>query len=163
MRKGIQQRIVELRNELQDQKVATGMTSSQFLLPENNPVLSYTGTASLSGDSDLVARVRFRFTRQDGLTDPPLVNFAWNATYSPTFYEYARSYGWAFTGSDFSFFQTSDVDTYIAEVGDGYVDLYVDYNYELRSALAPLTSVGISIQCQAIASVYGQLSVERLV
>jgi hypothetical protein len=161
--KGTQQRIVELRNELQAQKVASGMTNSQFLLPENNPVLSYDDNASLSGDSDIVARVRFRFTRKDGLTDPPLVNFAWNATYSPSFYDYARSYGWVFTGRDFSFFQIDDIDSYIGEVGDGYVDFYIDYTYFLRDALAPLSSISISIQCQAIANVYGELSVERLI
>lgn len=164
MNRYVQQKIVELRNELQAQKVYSGLSYSQLLYPENTPSLSYTGTASLSGSGETpVARIRFRFTRTDGINETPLVNFAYDASYSPSYKQFAEDNGWTFTGQDFSFFERDDISGYISESGDNYVDFFVDYNYTIRSALFSLSSIGISISCQAIVAVNGTLSVERII
>lgn len=160
----VERKIAKLKNELKAQKVYSGLTYSQLLYPANTPTVSYSGTASLSGSGQTpVARVRFRFTRTDGLNETPLVNFAYNASYSPSYKQFAESYGWSFTGQDFSFFERDDIHGYISGTGDNYVDFFVDYNYILRSDLFSLSSIGISITCQAIVAVNGTLSVERVI
>lgn len=164
MNRYVQQKIVELRNELQAQKVYSGLSYSQLLYPENTPSLSYTSTANLSGSGETpVARIRFRFTRTDGINETPLVNFAYDANYSPSYKQFAEDNGWSFTGQDFSFFEREDISGYISGSGDNYVDFFVDYNYTIRSALFSLSSIGISISCQAIVAVNGTLSVERII
>lgn len=164
MQSNTQKRIVELRNELRAQKVASGLTYSQLLMPDNTPSLSYSGTASwTSSTTGPVARVRFRFERTDGLIDPPLINFAHDSSYSPTYKEYAESNGFVFSGGNLSYLTDGKIEVYIGEVGDGYVDFYVDYANSLKTTLAYLSSITISTTCTAIANVKGTLSVERII
>lgn len=159
-----QQRIAKVRNEVKAQKVSSGLTYSQLLMPENTPQLSYTGTASWSGSpSGAIARIRFRFTRTDGLTDPPLINFTHTSSYSPTYEQFAIDNGFSITPANLAPFTNQDIEGYIAGVGDGYVDYYVDFNAGIASALFSLSSVGISVSCQVIANVYGTLDMERLI
>lgn len=160
----VEKRIVKLRNEIKAQKVGAGITYSQLLMPSNTPQLSYTGTASWNSSTDYpIARVRFRFTRTDGLTDPPLVNFTHTSTYSPTFKQYAASSGFSFSPNiDMDYQDDDNIEGYIGEVGDGYVDFYVDYSTSIRKDLFTLSSVQISTTCQAVANVYGTLTVERV-
>ena len=161
---GTQQKIVKMRNELKAQKVYSGLTYSSLLLPENTPSLSYSGTASLSGSgSTPVARVRFRFTRSDRINSTPLVNFAYDASCSPTYKQFAEANGFSFSANDLSYLDSTDITGYIGEIGDGYVDYYVDYDAYMRTKFFSLNSIGISISCQAISSVSGTLSVERLI
>ena len=164
MKKDVQQRLVELRNEMQAQKVYSGLSYSSLLLPENTPTGNYSGTASLSGSGTTpVARIRFRFIRTDGLVDPPLINFAYSASYSPTYKQFAESYGFVFSANDLDYITLTGISGYIAELGDGYVDFYVEYSSYLRSQLFALNSIDISVQVQAIVSVNGRLEVERLI
>lgn len=160
----VQQRMVALRNELKAQKVYSGLSYSQLLLPENTPQESYTGTASLSGSgSDPVARIRFRFTRTDGSVDPPLVSFTLDANLNPTYQQFAEANGFSFTANDLSYLTTTDIVGYIAQLGDGFVDYYVDYDSGIRSDFFSLDSIGISATVQAIANVEGSLVVGRLI
>lgn len=164
MKRYVQQKIVELRNELKAQKVFSGLAYSQLLYPENTPSQTYTSTANLSGSGETpVARIRFRFTRTDGINETPLVNFAYDASYSPSYKQFAESYGWSFTGNNFDFFEKEDISGYISGAGDNYVDFFIDFNYTIRDALFSLSSIGISIICQAIVAVNGTLSVERII
>lgn len=164
MKRYVQQKIVELRNELKAQKVFSGLAYSQLLYPENTPSQTYTSTANLSGSGETpVARVRFRFTRTDGINETPLVNFAFDASYSPSYKQFAESYGWSFTGNNFDFFEKEDISGYISGTGDNYVDFFIDFNYTIRDALFSLSSIGISATCQAIVAVNGILSVERII
>lgn len=158
----VQNRVTKLSNEVRAQKVYSGLTYSQLLLPENNPTQSYSGTASLSG-SGPVARIRFRFTRTDGLTAPPMINFAYTASISPTYKAFAESYGFSFSADDLTYIDTTNVGGYIADLGDGYVDYYVEFNAYLRNMFFSRDSLSISVTCQAIANVEGTLSVERLI
>ena len=157
----VQQRIVKFTNELKAQKVYSGLTYSQLLLPERSPTLSYSGIANLSG-SGLVARLRFRFTRTDGLIEPPFINFAYSFSILPTYKEFAQSNGFIFSADDLTYIDRSSVAGYISEIGDGYVDFYVDFNSELRGRYFSLESININAACQAIANIEGNLTVERL-
>lgn len=164
MKRYVQQKIVELRNELQAQKVYSGLVYSQLLYPENTPSQTYTGTASLSGSGQTpVARLRFRFTRTDDINETPMVNFAYSANYTPTYKKFAEDNGWSFTGKNFESFERYDVSGYISGLGDNYVDFFVDFNYTIRSALFSLNSISISAECSAIVAVNGNLIVERII
>lgn len=159
----VQQRIVKLHNELKAQKVFSGLAYSQLLLPENTPTLSYSGTASLSGSGyDPVAKIRFRFTRSDGLLDVPAVNFAYDCVTSPTYAEFVRGKGFTLSGDDLGYYDQWDISGYVDEVGDGYVDFMVELQSTVRDAFFSLNSIDFSITCQAIANVYGTLTVERV-
>lgn len=159
----VQLRLVKARNELKAQKVYSGLAYSQLLLPENTPQQSYSGTASLSGSGKPLARLRFRFRRTDGLIDPPMINFAFTANYSPEYDDFVRSKGFTISGDDLGYFNWREVDGYIAELGDAYVDFYVDFSSSIRDDLFSVNSISFSVNCQAISNVNGTLEVERLV
>lgn len=159
---GVQNRMTKLRNEVQSQKVYSGLTYSQLLLPENTPSQTYSGTADLSG-SGPVARLRFRFTRTDGLTTPPMINFAYSASISPTYRSFAESNGFSFSANDLTYLDNTNISGYIATVGDGYVDFYVDFNSYLRTMFFSRSTLSISVTCQAIANVQGSLTVEKII
>lgn len=164
MKRDTQQKIVELRNELQAQKVYSGLAYSSLLLPENTPTRTFTDTVSLSGSgSGPIARIRFRFIRTDGLLDPPLINFAYSASYSPTYKQFAESNGFSFSANDLDYITLLDISGYIAELGDGYVDYYVEYSRSIKNRLFSLNSISISVEVQAIVAVNGRLEVERLI
>lgn len=158
----VQNKVTQLRNEVKAQKVFSGLAYSQLLLPENTPTQSYSGTASLSG-SGPVTKIRFRFTRTDGVNEPPLINFAYSASISPTYRAFAESYGFSFSANDLSYIDRTQVSGYIASLGDEYVDFYVEFNQYLRHIFFSRSDLGISVTCQAIANVKGTLVVERIV
>lgn len=159
-----QSRLVELRNEIKAQKVASGLTYSNLLLPENTPTVSYSGTASLpASGNNPVARLRFRFSRTDGIVEPPLINFAYSVSYSPTHKEFLISHGFTISGDDVDVFDWLDGNGYIAETGDGYVDFYVELLSTLGTDYFDLNSLSYQVTCQAIANVRGTLVVERLI
>lgn len=158
----VQKRIVELHNEVKSQKVFSGLTYSQLLLPENSPVQTYSGTISLSG-SGLISRLRFRFERKDGLLDTPMISFAYSASISPTYKSFAESNGFSFSANDLSYLDNQNISGYIGEIGDGYVDFYVDFGAALRDMFFSLSSLSISVTCQAISNVLGNLSVEKII
>lgn len=159
----VQNKVTQLRNEVKAQKVYSGLTYSQLLLPENTPTQSYSGNIDLSRSGEPIARVRFRFTRTDGLLEPPLINFTHTSSYSPSYRDYAQSNGFSFSPTvDMSYFDTQNIEAYIGGVGDGYVDFYIDYKTSIRTLFFSLNSVQISTTCQAISNVYGQLTVERV-
>lgn len=166
MKRDIQQRLVELRNELESQKVYSGLAYSSLLLPENTPTKTYSDTINLSGGSDgVVARIRFRFTRTDGLIDTPIINFPTSFSMSPSYTEYAIANGFSISGNDVPSLNLfgSDVVSYIAELGDGYVDFYVDFDNSLKSRFFSLSSLSVSVTVQAISNVVGTLIVERII
>lgn len=164
MLQNTQQRIVALKNELKSQKTASGLAFSQLLMPENTPTQSYSGTASTSGGAgNPVARVRFRFERTDGLIEPPMINFAYDATFSPDYKQFASGYGWTFSGAEDAFLPQDWVAGYIAELGDGYVDFYVDFTSDIRTDFFSLQNISLSTTCQAITNVKGILWVERII
>ena len=158
----LQSKIVESRNELKAQKVYSGLAYSSLLLPENTQDKTYSGTANLSG-SGVVARVRFRFERLDGLSDAPMVNFTTRTSLNPTYKSFAESNGFTFSANDLSYIDTLMANGYIAELGDGYVDLYVDFGDDVRRNFFSLNSIAFSARVQAIANVKGTLTMERLI
>lgn len=161
----VERRMVALRNELKAMKVSSGLAFSSLLLPENTPTLDYDGTATISGSdySSPVARIRFRFARNDGLIDPPMINFAFSASFSPSYKNFVESHGFTISGPDLDYFDWVCVSGYIAGIGDGYIDYYVDFKGVIRYYFFSINSISFRITCQAISNVTGDFVVERLI
>ena len=159
-----QQRIAKVRNEVKAQKVKSGLAYSQLLMPENTPSRSYTGTISLSSSgTGPIARVRFRFVRDDGLLDPPLINFAFTASISPAYKEFVESHGFSISGNDLDYFNWWMVSGYIGEIGDTYVDYYVDVKRNVKNNFFSLSTMSFTVTCEAIANVRGVLIEDRII
>ena len=160
----VEKRLAAVHNELKAQKVYSGITYSQLLLPENNPVESYSGSISLSGGgTGPLARLRFRFTRLDGSLDTPLVDFASRVSISPTYKEFAEANSFVFSKGDLSYTTILGVNTYIGELGDGYTDFYVDFEQDLAFYYFSLSNLSVSVQVQAMANIKGTLIVTRTI
>lgn len=158
----IERRLAKLQNEINAQKVFSGLTYSQLLLPENSPMQTYSGTIDLSSSSDPIARLLFRFERTDGISETPMINFSYSASISPSYKSFAESYGFVFSANDLSYIETTEVTGYISSLGDGYVDFYVDFDSALKRKFFSLSSLSFSVTCQAISNVRGNLTVERV-
>ena len=76
---------------------------------------------------------------------------------------FAESYGFSFSANDLSYMDRTNISGYIAGLGDGYIDFYVEFNEYLRDMFFSRNNLTISITCQAIANVAGNLSVERII
>lgn len=160
----VEKRLAAVHNELRALKVHSGLVYSQLLLPENSPVQSYSGKVSLSGSgTGPVGRIRFRFSRSDGVLDPPLVDFASEVEISPTYQQYAEDNGFTFYANDLSYLTPLETDVYIGELGDGFVDFYVDFDRYLQTAFFSLNSLDVKVTVQAMANVKGTLSVEKVI
>lgn len=158
-----QKRIVKARNELKAMKTATELAYSSILLPENAAVARWSGALALQLVGDVVARFRVRFTRTDGGTGTPFVDFAQNVTLSPTYMEYSTSLGWAVTGNDTGYVDDQNYTGYVAGAGDNYVDYYIDFVRDLVANYFTLSSVTVNIEADAISMVKGDLTITRLI
>ena len=159
----VQQRIVKARNELKAQKVAMELAYASILWPENTPEVNWNGSVDLQLSGDVVARFRVRFTRSDGNSGAPYVDFAQNVTFSPTYLEYSTSLGWTVTGNDVNYVDDQNYTGYVAGAGDNYVDYYIDLSRDLISNYFGLSSINVAIRVQAICMTNGNLSITRII
>ena len=98
----VQSEIARLKNELHAQKSFAKLPSGALDLPESTPTASWSGSVNLNSGQNPLARWRATFTRTDGKTATPLVDFAFDYTYSPTRKDYLESRGNTITAKDFN-------------------------------------------------------------
>ena len=159
-----EQRIVNIRNEIQAQKTAQELAYSQLLMPENTPSATYSGTITSGAEEryDTMARVRARFTRSDGVDEPPFVNFPFSLTFIPSYKDFVAQWGEQVTGDDVDFADEQCYIGYVAGTGSNYVDFYIDIPTEIVMTFAPFTSLDFTVTVEAVANVAGTLSMTRL-
>ena len=157
--------IVKFRNELRALKVAFKYAFSSVLMPENVPTASWSGSIAFSGGTaEALARLRVRFTRSDGRTEPPFVDFAQNVTISPSYPSYSESnLGVKWTGDDINYVDNQLFRCYVADTGVGYVDYYIDFTTLATSVYAMLSSISASINVEAISTVPGTITITRII
>lgn len=158
-----QKRLVKARNELRAMKTASELAYSSILWPENAATVNWGGAIALQIVGDVVARFRVRFTRTDGGAGAPMVDFAQNVTFSPTYMEYSTSLGWTVTGNDTGYVDDQNYTGYVAGAGDDYVDYYIDFVRDLVANYFSLASITVNINVEAISMVGGTLTITRLV
>lgn len=160
----IDQRIVQLKNEIRSQKVAGEIAYSSFLAPSNTPSTSVSERIGWNlRDNQLFLRERFRFQRTDGSSEPPLVNFTFSFELNPDMVTYYRNeFGITVSGYDTNATKNIAVTGYIYETGNGYVDFYVDVDYNLAMEYQSQPPVDITMRVQAISLVNGTINATRL-
>lgn len=159
----VQQRIVKARNEVKAQKVASKLAYSSILFPENTPRVTWSGTINFPWTADnVIARLRVRFTRNDGMDGAPFVDFAQNVTFSPTYVAYSASVGWIVTGNDTGYVDDQEYTGYVAATGSNYVDYYIDFLKDIQMNYNTLNSISASVEVEAISMVDGTLTITRI-
>lgn len=161
----VEQRIAKLHDEVKAQKVAGEIAYSTVLKPENTPSVTKTERIDWSRQDDKIyMRERFRFERTDGKTDAPLVNFAFDFYLTPDYATYQReTFGITVTGYDIDYVKNDGVTGYIYETGPGYVDFYVDVDYDITTDYHTDPDLDITMTVQAISPVEGTLTATRLI
>lgn len=164
MQENVQARIVAIRNELAAQKQASKLAYGQLTSTNLTP------TAHWQGDVDTntplepwgrVAEFRARFTRTDGVSSPPIVDFAYSASASPTAIEILRQQGHTITADDIEALYEGGMSGWVSNIGENYVDFAV--SLESSSLVARNTgTVGVSIDVVAISPIRGELTIERV-
>jgi len=152
----VQNRLVKVENELKAQKTASELAYSSILFPENTPSATILGTIDFSVQS--TARISATFQRRDGKSEIPFVDFAVDIDVED-YADWVESIGGTVSGRD-----PHNADRlhyiYCASVGNGAVEYYID--------VIPLSNygglpVGFSATVEAISSVEGTLTLERIV
>lgn len=160
----VEQRIADLQNEVKAQKVASEIAYSTILEPDNTPAITITERINWSSPDDMIfMRERFRFQRSDGKTEAPLVNFAFSFNLIPDYATYSReAFGIEVSGNDVNYVDNDGITGYIYETGPGYVDFYVDADYNLAMDYSSQPTLDIRMNVQAISTVKGTLTATRL-
>ena len=161
----IEKRIVKARNELRSQKVAQELVYSQLLMPENAPTIAGSGAIDYGSLEryDVMARWRVRFTRTDGIKETPFVNFAYDFNFHPSYAEFQSQSGVSVEGNDLNYPEEPLHSGYESAAGDDYVDFNIDVNTETAMTYSPFPNLSVDFSVQAISSVPGKLSLERLI
>lgn len=159
----VQNRLMRIRNELKSQKTYSPLAYSSLLLPENTPELSYSGSFSTSSGNTPLARVCFRFTRTDGILEPPMINFAFSVDFSPTYKSFLESLNVPVSGDDLGYFDWIQASGYIDSMDENYVDFYIDFSSDIAAYYYTVNSISFNVTCQAIVNAIGVLSVERII
>lgn len=155
--------MVKARNEIRAQKVATELAYSSILWPENTPEVTWSGAIAINLSGDMLARFRVRFTRTDGNTGAPFVDFAQNVSFSPTYLQYCNSMRWTISGNDVNYVDDQNYTGYVAGAGDNYVDYYIDFLRDMAANYNTLSAVNVTIVAQAICMTEGTLTITRLI
>lgn len=169
MPSGVENRIVKLRNELNAQKQASPLSWGQLALPENTPSVTINESLDITAplDGANIAKFIATFTRTDGQSGAPLVDFAYDYKTSPTGIEIYRQHGATITAtSEESLYQGDGSN--IVDISDNSVsfeiliwqtdylgttsNFYYDYGVK---------AVDLELTVNAISPVPGTLTVER--
>lgn len=158
-----ERQLIKLKNELRALKVATKLAWASVLMPDNIPRASWSGSVSLTGGtSAALARFRVRFSRADGRTESPFVDFAQIVSFTPTYYEHSLNQGIRVTGNDVNYVDDQNYRCYVASTGSGYIDYNIDMTPTLATNYSGLSSVTVGINVEAISPVKGRLTITKV-
>lgn len=155
----VQERLRRIEDELHAQKAYFAPSLGELKYPETTPTASYTGSINTSSQDLVIARVKFIFTRSDGASTTPFVDFAFDAHVAPNHQQVIQSQGGTISGNDL----TSYEDVYIGGFVSSTTDNSVTFTVEVKNAVAPWGSSPktLTINVAAYSTVKGTLSVER--
>lgn len=156
----VQNLIRRIGNELKALKMRSPMSIGALRFPETTPSQSYQGSINTSSQDLVVARLAASFTRADGETMSPMVDFAFNVSVSPTYTQYMATQGVTITGDDPNVMTEFYVQGYVHSATDGSVTYYID----VLNAIAPYagSAATINVSVEALSTVEGTLTLERI-
>ena len=158
-----QARIVAAKNELKALKTAQELAWGALSTPDQAPSQSWSGSISLTvspePDTYVMHRWRARFTRSDGKTVTPFVQFAFSDSYTPTYKDFVISQGASVSGPDFDAANEYYIRGYTAGTGTDYVDYYIEV---VNGFTVGYTSTTLSLSVQALSPVIGTLTLSKI-
>lgn len=154
-----EQRVTRLEQEIHALKGYSAPVLGQLRYPSSAPSASYSGTIDTSQQQLIIARFEATFTRDDGGTESPLTDFAFDAHISPTYQQYMASQGITVTGNDLTAYEDFFINGYITKVGSGSIT----FTIEVKNAVAPWGQAQktINLNVQAISTIKGTLALVR--
>ena len=162
----IEHDLVKAENELRALKTASELAYSTTMYPENTPSRSWNGYIDfgLPRTDGLKCRLRVRFTRSDGATDVPMVDFAWSYSTNPTYQNYLRdNLGTILTGNDTDISLYDSIYGYEADSGPGYVDYIIEVGSMIVQYFGLIGGLNLTINVQAISPIEGSIAITRLI
>lgn len=156
-----EQRLTTLEQEVRALKSYFAPVLGQLRYPNSAPTQSYHGTIDTSSQNLIIAKFEATFTRDDGLTESPLVDFSYSAHVSPTYADYLASIGVTMTGNDLTAYEDFYINGYTSSVGPGTITFVV----EVQNAVAPWGNANknFDLDVQAVSTVKGSLTLTRTV
>lgn len=169
-----QLRIVKLRNEIRAQKQASELAWGQLAFPESTPVATFNGSIDLSqpiraGTEILTCRFVARFTRTDGQTGAPFVQFPFDFKVSPTTIEIERQRGATVTTTSDEQLYWRGISAHVLNSGDNWVEYEISFDdttgYWLMTSrtydIVGIRNVNLELNVYAVSPVTGDLTLER--
>lgn len=157
----VQNLIRSIENEVKALKASMPLNLGQLNFPAQTPSVSYSGSINTSSSDLVICRLQLTFTRSDGKSEPPFVNFAFNASVSPTMQEVMAGMGVSLSGNDLREYEDFFINGYVSATGTGSVT----FNVDVKNAVAPWGSSPktLTVNAQAISTLEGTLTLERTI
>lgn len=159
--KTVQGRINQIEAELKALKISTPINFGALRFPDQIPTATYNGTFSGTEAGYVVARVAATFTRTDGESAPPMVDFAFDFTIHPNYVESGAQQGVTITGSDPTAIDDYGIIGYEYSTGTNSVTFYIDVLAQILVYAVSTVTLGLTIQANS--TVEGTLTTERLI
>ena len=161
MIQSIERLIASIQNELRALKASSPLSLGALKFPDQTPTAPYSGHVDTTTQNYVAARIAATFTRTDGETSTPLVDFAFDYTLSPNYVGAMATQGVTISGNDPNTPSEIYVRGYVAATTATSVTYYIDI---LNAVVGlALSSVGLGLNVQAISTVNGALELERLI
>lgn len=161
MIQNIERLINRIRNELRALKASSPLSLGALKFPDQTPTATYNGSVDTTTQDYVAARVAATFTRTDGETSTPLVDFAFDYTLDPNYVGAMATQGVTISGNDPNAQSEVYVRGYVAETTATSVTYYIDV---LNAVVGlALSSVALELDVQAVSTVNGELEIERII
>lgn len=166
MIRSVEYELLKAENELRALKTASTLAYSTTMYPENTPTASWSGNVSFTTTrpDGIKARLRVRFTRSDGESEVPMVDFAWRYSTSPTYTSYLSQYlGTVLTGNDTEISLYDSIYGYESGSGAGYVDYIIEVGSMIVQYFGMINSLNMTFNVSAISPIEGNITITRLI
>lgn len=161
MIQSIERLITSIQNELRALKASSPLSLGALKFPDQTPTATYSGNVDTTTQNYVAARIAATFTRTDGETSTPLVDFAFDYTLNPNYVAAQATQGVTISGNDPNAQSEVYVRGYVASTTATSVTYYIDV---LNAVVGlALSNVALSLNVQAISTVNGALELERLI
>lgn len=149
-----------IKNELQALKTASPLSIGALRFPSQTPTQTYSGSIDTQQQQLVVGRFVATFTRTDGATFAPYVDFGFSASISPTQAESMAQQGMTVTGNDLTPYEDIFINGYVSSTSTNSVSFTIDVKNAVQPYANPVT---INLTVQAYSTVSGTLTLTRTI
>lgn len=166
MRENVQARIVAIRNEQRAQKKAVQLGYGQLVVPDP-PRKTWSGAIDPSNplNSEYIAKFKARFTRTDGVNQPPLVDFSYTLAASRTNIDARRERGNIIAATDIDALLEGGHSGWVSTAANNYTEFSIVIRDSGSQGYFMTTTTGtsmVALSVTALSPVPGILTIERV-